>query len=115
MEQLNRVELRGNVGNVRTMVAAGKKMSRFTLATNHAYKDKNGTPVIETTWHTVVVWEGKGVCDLDKLEKGCRAYVCGRIRCQKFVGQDDIERTSYDVLASKLVLIEGEEPLMCEF
>lgn len=115
MEQLNRVELRGNVGSVRTQSSGGKKVSRITLATNHAYKDKNGNPVIETTWHNVVAWEGKGICDLDSLERGCGLYACGRIHCQKFVGQDEVERTSYEILASKLVRIDNDEPLQCEF
>lgn len=114
MEQINRIELRGLVGNVNTQTYPQGKVSHFTVATNYAYKDRNGTPVIETTWHNVTAWENKGVVDLDKLDKGCKVYVSGRLRAQKFTGSDGIERTSFEVQASRVVFIDDSEALNYE-
>ena len=114
MEQLNRIELRGYVGSVSRYNGGDKPMVRLTLATSHAYKDKAGAAVIETTWHNVVAWEGKGTSDLDALEKGSRVYVCGRLKNQKYTGADGIDRMSYDVYASKLNILDDNELLQNE-
>lgn len=114
MEQINRIELRGLVGNVNTQTYPQGKVCHFTVATNYAYKDKTGSPVIETTWHYVTAWESKGICDLVRIVKGAKVYVCGRLKTQKFTGSDGLERTSYDVLASRVVSIDDDEVLNYE-
>ncbi len=101
MEQLNRIELRGNIGNIRVSNVGQGKVARFSLATNYLYT-KDGEAVVETTWHNIVAWEGKGIPELDKLEKGSRVYVTGRVRQSKYTGNDGLEKQSYEVLASKL-------------
>lgn len=114
MEQLNRIELRGNVGSVRLQTFEGTTIAHLTLATNVAYKDREGTAIIETTWHNISAWEGHGVQNLESIVKGSKVYVQGRLRIQKYTGADGIERNSTDVLANRLVLIEGDEPLQFE-
>ena len=42
MEQLNRIELKGVVGNVRIQDFNESRMARIGLATNYAYKDREG-------------------------------------------------------------------------
>lgn len=114
MEQINRIELRGMVGSVNTQTYPQGKVSHFTVATNVAYKDKNGGPVIETDWHNVTAWENKGIFDLDKLLKGSKVYVMGRMQYPKFTGSDGLEHTRPEILASRLVIIENDEPLNYE-
>ena len=102
MEQLNRIELRGNVGNVRISEAGTGKMARFSLATNYLYQTKDGNGAVETTWHNVVAWESKAIPDLGIIEKGCPLYVCGRLRSSKYTAAGGIEKTSFEVIASKI-------------
>lgn len=115
MEQLNRIEIRGNVGSVKIQTVGDKRVMKLTIATNYVYKDKDGEPVIETTWHVVTVWEGRNMPDFSKFEKGVKVHVIGRLRNQKYMGSDGIERTAYDIQASKVALLEGEESLQYEF
>ena len=42
MEQINKIELRGNVGNVKLQTVGNNENIRFSVATNYAYKDKEG-------------------------------------------------------------------------
>ena len=49
MEQLNRIELRGTVGSVRLQTFSENVMARITVATNYAYKDREGAAVIDTS------------------------------------------------------------------
>ena len=115
MEHLNRIELRGVIGTVKTQTVSGSKMSRFSVATSRAYKDKDGVAQIDTTWHNVIAWENDRIKDLDKLQQGTKVYLVGRLHTQKYVGQDGVERTSFEVIALKLMIIESDEPLQYEF
>ncbi|MCQ2172957.1 MAG: single-stranded DNA-binding protein [Bacteroidales bacterium] len=114
MEQLNRIELRGTVGSVRLQTFNDTQVARLSIATNVAYRDREGSAVIETTWHNVNAWEGKEIRDLSKIEKGTKLYVEGRIRNTRSVGPDGIDRTYYEIQANRLVIIDGNEPLQYE-
>lgn len=105
IEQLNRIELCGTIGSIRLNTVGDKRFANFTLATNYAYRDKEGCPVIETTWHSVSAWEGDRICDLDRLVRGCTVHVTGRIRNQRYMNADGLERTSVIVLAHSLSLV----------
>lgn len=114
MEQLNKIELRGNVGSVRVQKAGGSRVAKISLATNYVYKNREGDPVIETTWHNISAWEGKNIPDLESIQRGDKLYVCGRMRAQKFLGNDGLEHTVYDVLAKNVQLIAGDDYLQYE-
>ena len=114
MEQINKIELRGNVGSVKVQVCKGQKVVRLTVATNYVYKGGNGDPVIETTWHNVSAWEGKGMPNFDIINKGCKIYVCGRMRSQKYNDADGNEKSVYEILAKRMILIDDPEPFQYE-
>ena len=107
MEQLNRIEIRGNVGSVMINTVGDTRVAHFSVATNYAYKTQNGEPVIETTWHNVTAWEGsKGVPSLGFITKGAPVYACGRLRTQKYMGNDGTEKYSLEILASTVELVQ---------
>lgn len=114
MEQLNKIELRGNIGFVRTQRFEGTQVSHFTVATNYVYKDRNGELVIETTWHNVTAWEGRAIADVSKIVRGAKVYVCGRIKSQHYTDADGQERYSYEIQASKVSIIDNDEQLSSE-
>ncbi|MBP9997646.1 MAG: single-stranded DNA-binding protein [Bacteroidales bacterium] len=114
MEQLNKIELRGIVGSVRVQSFNDASVARISLVTSLAYKDKDGAPVIEETWHSISAWEGREIQNLDKIKVGSKLYVCGRIRNQRFTGNDGVDRSVNEVMAKRLFLIEDEESLSCQ-
>jgi len=105
MEFLNKVELRGIVGSIRTQEYSGSVMARIRLATNYEYKGGDGSVVVDTSWHNVIAWEGRNIHDLDMIDKGAKLYVEGRLRYQKYVGTDGVERISTDIIANKVEII----------
>ena len=108
MEQLNRIEIRGNVGSVNILKVGNTRVAHFSVATNFAYKDRNGEPVIETTWHNVTAWEGnKGIPSFDIICKGFPIYVTGRLRNQKYIAGDGSDRTSWDIIANTIEPVEN--------
>ncbi len=114
MEQLNRIEIRGMIGNLKLQTFSETVIARITIATNYAYKDKTGAAVIETSWHNIMAREGKYIKDLEKLQKGDKVYIQGRLRYQKVTGNDGVERMYTDIVASRLVVIDDPEPMSYE-
>ncbi len=114
MENLNRIELRGVVGTVRCQQSAGKKLYKFTLATSRAFRDKSNAAVIETTWHQVVAWESASMPDLERIEKGTKLYVCGRIHTREYTNSEAEEKSVVEVIANRVVLVDCEDGFQCE-
>lgn len=114
MEQLNKVILRGIVGSVKVSDISGKKLVKFYLATNYAYKTPEGCAVIETTWHSIVAWEKPEFPPLDTLKRGDAIYIEGRLRQQRYTDSNGSEHTVSEVIASKLELLDKTEPLVME-
>lgn len=102
METINRVELQGNVGNVRIQKAGDTQVAHFSLATNRVSRSKEGENVVEACWHNVEAWEGQGIDDLSKIVKGCPMHIWGRLRYTRYTGADQVEKTSTDVVATKI-------------
>ena len=107
MEQLNRIELRGNVGTVRGQEFNGAHVGRISIATNYVYKDREGNPVIETTWHNVCVWEGRNFNDFREIRKGAMVCVEGRLRNIKYTASDGTDRHLTEVLANRLNIVRN--------
>ena len=110
MEQINKIELRGNVGNVRLRHVGDNDVVNFSLAPNYVFKGKDGNPNIETTWHNITAWSGKGMPDFSKITKGSFVQVSGRLRTQEFDGADGNKKTIWEVLANRLIIIDTDEP-----
>lgn len=108
MEQLNKVELRGTIGSVRTSNVGGKIVSNFSIATNYIYKAVDGTAIIETTWTNCTAFESDRVSCLDKLERGAKVSLSGRLRNQRYTGSDGTDRTQTDVLVKELHILDDE-------
>ena len=83
-------------------------MSRFSLGTSHAYRASDGSPVIDTQWHTVVCWEGRSVKGLDCLEKGMRVQVEGRLKYNRYTAEDMTEKTVTEIIAAKMEILPDE-------
>jgi single-strand DNA-binding protein len=52
----NKVQLIGNLGNDPEIITleSGKKLAKFSIATNESYKNAMGEKVTDTQWHNVV-------------------------------------------------------------
>ncbi len=107
MEQLNRIELRGTVGNCRCQeLESGGVVAHLTLVTNYAYKSNKNGDVIETNWTPVTVWQNKYLPDLKSITKGMRIGVVGRLKTSKWTDSEGKNRDAQEVVADKLEIIE---------
>lgn len=105
MTQLNRVILRGTIGNVRFMDIDGRKAARATIATNCITKDRGGNPVIETLWSDLFIIESPKTRDIGLLARGKAAEVTGRLRKNRFTDSGGEEKSIVDVVVSELKIL----------
>lgn len=99
MEALNKVELRGFVGNVRTDNIGDTMMTRFSLATNRTYKGENGENIVETTWHNCVGF-GEKYAGIRKNET---VHLVGRIKVSRVIDADGEPRQSFEIIVNDLI------------
>ena len=109
MDYINKIELKGRVGTVRSNVVNDSRVVNFSLITDFLYKTRDGNAVSESTWFNVVAWDGRDILNLEKVEKGAVVHVNGRMRSSKFEGSDGTEKHYYEVLATRLRVVDDTE------
>ena len=108
---MNRIQLRGRVGNVRISMVAGRSVCRFSVATNTIYRNAENQPVEEVTWHNCFLWSSKRYPDISFIRVGRPVEVTGRIRSNKYTGSDGIERVATEVAVNEINILPENEPL----
>ena len=108
MEHINRIELQGRVGNIRTNIVGDTKVANFSLATDNLYKTRDGSAISETTWHNIVAWSNRNMPELDKISVGTPLHLTGRLRVNRYTSADGTEKLFYEVLAYKIRRLDEE-------
>ena len=103
----NKVQLIGNVGNAVEIknTESGKKLARFSIATNESYRNAKGEKVIETTWHNLVAW-GK-VAELAEklLLKGTEVVIEGKLTNRSYTDKEGNKKQVCEVQVNELLLL----------
>jgi single-strand DNA-binding protein len=103
----NHVQLIGNVGQEPTItnLENGKKVARFSLATNEYYKDNKGEKQTDTNWHTIVAW-GKTAEIVEKyVAKGKEVGISGKLKTRSYTTDDNEQRYVTEVVADEILLL----------
>lgn len=107
---LNKVMLIGRLGadpEVRYM-PSGDAITTIRLATTRRWKDRNTNErKEETEWHRVVFFSGLAKIAGEYLKKGSQCYVEGRIRTQKWQGQDGQDRYTTEIVADNMHMLDS--------
>jgi single-strand DNA-binding protein len=106
----NKVQLIGNLGNAPEIknTESGKKLARFSIATNENYRNAKGEKVTETTWHNLVAW-GK-VADLAEkfLQKGTEVVIEGKLINRSYTDKDGNKKYISEVQVNELLLLNNK-------
>ena len=109
----NKVQLIGNVGNEPeiTNLDSGKKVAKFSIATNEFYKNSNGEKEQNTQWHNVVAW-GKIAEIIEKyVGKGKEVALDGKLTSRSYETKEGEKRYVTEVVANEILLlgIKGDD------
>ena len=103
----NKVQLIGNVGREPEIVnlESGKKLAKFSVATNESYKIINGERITDTQWHNIVAW-GKTAELVEKyVNKGKEVGVEGKLTNRSWDDKDGNKRYITEVVCNELLLM----------
>ena len=107
----NKVQLIGNLGNapeVRT-TESGKKLVKFSVATNEIYRNANGEKIKETQWHNLVAW-GKVAEIAEKyLAKGTEVAIEGKLINRNYTDKEGNKKYVTEIQVNELLLL-GSKP-----
>ena len=108
----NKVQLIGNLGGnpeIRT-TESGKKMARFSVATNETYRTAKGDRVTETQWHNLIAW-GK-VADIAEqyLFKGSEVAIEGKLINRNYTDKDGNKRYVTEVQVNEVLMLGDKKP-----
>lgn len=103
----NKVQLIGNLGNspeVRTL-ESGRKLVRFSMATNESYRNAQGDRVTETQWHNLIAW-GK-LADIAErfLLKGKEVAIEGKLINRSYNDKEGNKRYVTEIQVNELLLL----------
>ncbi len=102
----NKVQLIGNLGNTPEVkpTVNGKKMARFSMATNETYRNASGEKITETQWHQLVAW-GKTAEMVEKyLTKGKEVAIEGKLVNKKYTDANGQTRYVTEVQVSEFLI-----------
>ena len=109
MEFLNKIELRGIVGQSSLNRVGDAQVCRFSLVTEYAYKDRGNNPIVDVTWFNITAWEGKNMPELRQIVKGVIVQVAGRVRTFHFTSADGTERSGWEIMARRVTILPSDD------
>lgn len=91
---VNSIHLIGNLGRDPEIkeTNSGKKLSKFSIATNNIYKNANGEYVTDTTWHNAIAWGYLAERVQKSLKKGYLVVVEGSQKNRTYEDQEGKKR-----------------------
>ena len=110
MEFLNQLSLKGVVGRAEINSFNNSQVCNFSVVTEYSTIDKDRNSIVETTWFNVSAWSGRDrIIDLYSIQKGAWVRVVGRVRMRKYTTQTGEERSTMDVVAHTVELLDKED------
>ena len=106
---VNKVILVGHLGRdaETKFTPGGAAVTRFSVATNRRWKDKDsGEWKEETDWSNVVLWRSENLANY--LTKGKQIYVEGRLQTRSYEDKDGKKVYATEVVADDVILLGGQ-------
>jgi single-strand DNA-binding protein len=108
---LNKCMIIGNLGRDPEMryTPSGQAVTQFTVATNRRWRDQQNEWQEETEWFRVVVWGQQAERTAERLRKGNKVYVEGRIQTRQWEDQSGQKRSTTELIANQVTSLERRE------
>ena len=102
----NKVQLIGHLGNSPEIrnTENGKKLARFSVATDEVYRTATGEKVKETQWHNLIAW-GK-VADIAEkyLHKGSEVAIEGKLINRNYTDKEGNKKYVSEVQVNEMLM-----------
>ncbi len=107
--ETNAVSISGNLGRDPEFKQTGNGLATFSLAVNRYIPRGNGQFDKQTSWFKCVAWGPVAEAARDKLTKGCRVLVQGRLEAHNWTDKNGEVKTGVEIVVQSFSLItEGK-------
>mgnify|MGYP001105030119 CR=1 FL=1 len=103
----NSVHLIGHLGDhpEEVKLDSGKKLAKFSLATNLRYKNKDGDSVENTQWHRIVAWDKLAEICIKHLKKGSHIACRGRLVYRDYETKSGEKRHTTEIHLDEMLML----------
>ena len=100
----NKVQLIGNLGNQPEVITleSGKKLAKFTMATNESYKNEKGEKITDTQWHNIIAWGNIAQIIEQYVNKGEELAIEGKLTSRSYDDKDGNKRYITEIVVNEL-------------
>jgi single-strand DNA-binding protein len=107
----NKVQLIGNLGSNPEIITleSGKKLAKFSLATNESYKNLQGEKVTDTQWHNIVAWNKTAEIIEKFLVKGNEVAIEGKLTTRTYETKEGEKRYITEVVCNELLMLGNKQ------
>lgn len=105
---LNRVTLIGNLTRDPELkyTPNGTAVCTFGVATNRSWSTTSGEIKEDVQFHRIVCWQKLAELVSKLLTKGRKVYLEGRIVYRTYVGKDNVQRTTAEIVMDDFILFD---------
>ncbi len=103
----NKVQLIGHVGNAPEILTmeSGRKLAKFSIATNETYKNNKGEKITDTQWHNIVAWGKTAELIENYVPKGKEIGLEGRLTSRSYDDKDGVKKYVTEVICNEVLLL----------
>ncbi|QQX77548.1 MULTISPECIES: single-stranded DNA-binding protein [Aequorivita] len=103
----NKVQLIGNLGNDPEIINldGGRKLAKFSIATNETYKNQKGEKITDTQWHNIVAWGKTAEIIENYVTKGKEVAIEGKLTSRSYDAKEGVKRYITEVVCNELVML----------
>ena len=106
----NKVQLIGNLGNNPEVITleSGKKLAKFSIATNDSYRNASGEKITDTQWHNVIAWNKTAEIVEKYLNKGNEVAVEGKLTSRFYENKEGVKKYITEIVVNELLMLGGK-------
>lgn len=106
----NKVQLIGNLGSQPEVITleSGKKLAKFTMATNDSYKNAQGEKITDTQWHNIIAWGNTAQIIEQYVNKGEEVAIEGKLTSRSYDDKDGNKRYITEIVVNELLMLGGK-------
>ncbi len=103
----NRVQLIGNLGmkpEIKTL-DSGKKLAKFSIATNDTYTNAKGEKITDTEWHNIIAWNKTAELAEMFLDKGKEVAIEGKLTTRSWDDEKGVKKYMTEIVCSEILFL----------
>ncbi len=107
---LNQILLIGNAGRDAELryTQNGVAVANFSIAVNRRYQSRDELRE-ETEWFNVAAWDQRAEFVAERVKRGSRVFVDGRLSTREYTAGNGEPRTSLEVTANRVIVLTPRE------